>query len=186
MSTVPTVPRQTWLKCFKSLLTRLSEEDRETDQWTRRARRFSTLSGDLILPTENEILDREKSRIELFLFLDTSNSCRTLKKEFFQAAKTVPTKKIALRLFCFDTEVKETTLRSGKLFGGGGTSFSCIESWIQENTVKYPAAVAVFTDGDGDTVSPSKPERWHWFLSKNGTHNYIPKRSKIFNLSDIV
>ena len=90
-------------------------------------------------------------------------------------------------MFCFDTNVEETTLASRKIYGGGGTSFRIIESHIQTlistNGCKYPE-VFVITDGWGDMVKPKFPQKWHWFLTDNGSNNYLPKESNIYNLKD--
>jgi predicted metal-dependent peptidase len=83
--------------------------------------------------------------------------------------------------------VEETSLKSNKIYGGGGTSFNIMENKIQSimksENKKYPKAVFVITDGYGNKVSPEKPEKWYWFLSANYTH-YIPSQSKTYKLSD--
>ena len=88
---------------------------------------------------------------------------------------------------CFDTKVIETNLESKKIYGGGGTSFSCIENYIQsyisKNKLNYPKAIFIISDGMGNSVKPQKPENWYWFLSVNCIR-HIPKKSKFYNLSD--
>lgn len=162
----------------------------EMERWERVNPRYSQIiSNEIHLPTNCKVLDEytEKNKIDVFFFLDTSGSCINLKDRFFKAAKSLDPKKFNIRLFCFDTRVVETTLESGRVYGGGGTSFSIIERYIQtlmlSEKKKYPKAVFLITDGMGDKVQPEKPDRWYWFLSYN-FRNCIPAKSKIFMLSE--
>jgi hypothetical protein len=162
----------------------------ETERWERVNSRYSQIISDKIhLPTNCKVLDeyKEKNKIDVFFFLDTSGSCINLKDRFFSAANSLDPKKFNIRLFCFDTRVVETSLSSGRVYGGGGTSFSIIERHIQSviktEKKKYPKAVFLITDGLGDIVHPEKPDRWYWFLSYN-YRSCIPSKSKIFMLSE--
>ena len=123
----------------------------------------------------------------MWFFLDTSGSCYHLKDRFFAAAASLPERRFNVRLFCFDTAVQETTLASGKIYGGGGTSFRIIEKHIQgeisSKGCKYPE-VFVISDGYGDLVSPQHPSKWHWLLTDNGTKDYISKKSSVHELKD--
>lgn len=163
--------------------------DVEKEQWSRRSRRMNTYYSDMILPSEAEIEDYDKDikKIDVFFFLDTSGSCYNLKDRFFTAAESLPENRFNIRLFCFDTKAEETTLESRRVYGGGGTSFACIEEKIRVETgdKKYPSAVFIITDGMGNKVDPMHPERWHWFLSENNK-KYIPIKSKVYNLDDYV
>ena len=50
---------------------------------------------------------------------------------------------------------------------------------------KYPDAIFVITDGDGNHISPEYPDRWYWFLGGSyTTTRYIPPLSKTFMLKD--
>jgi hypothetical protein len=44
--------------------------------------------------------------------------------------------------------------------------------------------VFVLTDGFGDTIKVDKPEKWHWFLTADGTKLWIDKNCNIYNLKD--
>jgi predicted metal-dependent peptidase len=175
------------------------DHHKELEQWARLNRRFQFLPSKLFLPSDMEIeeIEQEKHRIKVYFFLDTSGSCWGLKDRFFQAAESLPEERFDIRLFCFDTTVQETDLASKKMYGGGGTSFSIIESFIQKNmqkqgdSGKYPEAVFVITDGWGDRVRPAEPEKWYWFISgatpynlKSVVGSYIPAECNIFNLND--
>jgi len=179
-------PKKKWETIVKDWARKYLEAKID-EQWIKPARRFATLSSDLMLPSEDEIDEYEKSRICVWFFLDTSGSCAHLAQRFFNAARTLPEERFDVKLFCFDTQVYPTDLKSGKAYGFGGTSFSCIEDGIQKivqaKESKYPSTVWVITDGYGDHVRPEFPHRWKWFLSEN-YKELIPKESDTYMLSD--
>lgn len=158
-------------------------------QWIKTNRRYATMSRDFFLNSEveDDVKHLSNNRITIFFFLDTSGSCYHLKDRLFRAAESLPIERFDVRLFCFDTKVYETDLKSRKVYGGGGTSFRIIETYIQriikKENIKYPKAVFLLTDGYADLVKPQFPKNWHWFL----TGNYIqciPKESHIYKLKD--
>jgi predicted metal-dependent peptidase len=166
----------------------LKLEEAEKEQWIRKSRRMNSFHNGLILPSNAEIehFHMTKNKVNVYFFLDTSGSCINLAKRFFLAANSLPKEKFNIRLFCFDTRVEETDLKSGKVYGGGGTYFDIIEERIQQEkkeNKKYPAAVFIITDGAGNNVTPEFPNRWHWFLSEDNKR-YIPKQSFVYDLSD--
>jgi hypothetical protein len=159
----------------------------EDDNWTRKARRHFLLTPEFILPAMHD--QEDKNRINLWWFQDTSGSCANFADHFFNAAKTFPENSFDVKMFGFDTRVYK--IDGKNLRGFGGTAFSPIEEYIQDKTkregLSYPDAVFVFTDGCGDHVIPQYPERWYWFLEGSYQNkNCIPKKSKIFQLSDFV
>jgi predicted metal-dependent peptidase len=168
----------------------MKRNDKNHEQWARINRRFVTLSRDMFIPTEMEIdnFEEEKHRIKVIFFLDTSGSCIDLADRFWKAAKSLPESRFDIQLCCFDTSVYETSLKTGKLYGFGGTSFHILEDYIQKykkekNKGKYPDAIFVVTDGYGDPVKPEFCKKWYWFLS----YNYracIPKECNIYDLKD--
>ena len=172
----------------------LHNTSKDKEQWARINRRFANVqslsAGKIFLPTEMEIDTHadEKNRIQVMFFLDTSGSCAHLADRFWKAAESLPEDRFDIRLFCFDTQVYETSFEKRKLYGFGGTSFRIIESYIQndmkkKNTTHYPDAVFLITDGYGDTVNPQRPEKWYWFLSES-YKSYIPSKSNVFMLKD--
>jgi predicted metal-dependent peptidase len=160
----------------------------ENDQWARIARRFEILPSDIFLPSEMEDDAKDFDRIPVHLYLDTSGSCVQYKNRFFRAALSLPKDRFLVKLFCFDTKVKETELTSKKIYGGGGTDFDIIEGNIQKvikaDNTKYPEAVFIISDGHGTDVNPEYPERWHWFLTNRGSRRYIHGKSKTYKLDD--
>lgn len=180
------------------------EKDRDVEQWARLNRRMAMLPKDMFLPTEMEFEDNEKDKVkvDVWFYLDTSGSCYHLKDRFFEAALSLSQSKFNVRLFCFDTKVEETTLESRKVYGGGGTSFDILETEIQnelkkgggikkiangeeiEMITRYPEAVFVITDGYGSNIKMEKPANWHWFITDGGVKTYIDKECNFYNLSD--
>lgn len=160
----------------------------EHEQWARTARRFELLPQEIILPSEMEDEAKDFDRIPVHLYMDTSGSCVRYKERFFRAALSLPKDRFAIRLFCFDTKVKETTLESGKIYSGGGTAFNIIEDNIQKLMKKektaYPEGVFLITDGKGSPVKPQFPERWYWFLTRRASEAYIPETSKKYKLDN--
>lgn len=186
VSTAKIIKKKKWETVIKKWAAQFLKENSEY-QWVKRNRRYSLLSEDLLLPTENETETFQKDRIQVWFFQDTSGSCAGFIDRFFAAALSLPEDRFDIKMHCFDTRVFETSLESRKLYGFGGTSFSCIESYIQnyikKNQLNYPKAVFLITDGYGDRVSPQVPENWYWFLSAD--YRYcIPLTSNIFMLKD--
>jgi hypothetical protein len=162
-------------------------EFHDVEQWARTNRRFTMMNGGLILPTEMELEHDLEGRIQVWFFQDTSGSCSGFTDRFFAAAMSLPEDRFDVKMHCFDTEVYETDLKSKKLYGFGGTSFQCIERYVQnyikKEGQKYPKAVFVITDGYGDNVNPEIPRNWYWFLSNDYRH-CIPKESNVFQLKN--
>ncbi|MBI1973035.1 hypothetical protein HYS50_03450 [Candidatus Woesearchaeota archaeon] len=173
-----------WEKLFKEFNKRMHGDD-DKEQWARPSRRFAALSNDsLMLPTENEEEHYKKEKIEVYLFLDVSGSCRHLGPRFFRAARSISKKYFDIHLCVFSTWVEEISFRNSNLKVGHGTSFSCIERYLRQQSKPYPKYVMVFTDGAGDRVFPKAPNAWHWFLSEITNDHCIPSESKKYKLSD--
>jgi hypothetical protein len=170
--------------------TKFSDKDKYEEQWLRRDRRFESLGTHLFLPMEQKI-EKRRSKIDVWFFQDTSGSCTHSAARFFQVARSIPEDRFNVKMFCFDTKIYPTCLKTGKLYGFGGTQFDIIESYIQQESVqkglKYPSAVFIITDGYGNKVNPELPERWHWFLleKESKTNTYcIPEKCKIYSVED--
>lgn len=184
------VKKRKWETVIKKWASKYVKNDfKDIEQWARTNRRFSLITNDLIIPSEMEIEDDVlyDQKIEVWFFQDTSGSCSCFRDRFFKAAMSLPENRFDIKMHCFDTKVYETNLKTKKLYGFGGTSFSCIENYIQSDIkkrkVKYPKAVFVITDGDAcDYIYPQYPEAYHWFLSHNST-NHIPSKSSRYMLS---
>jgi hypothetical protein len=178
-----------WLKLFKKFFR--EHVDEENEQWAYPNRRFTELPNDLILPSDHEQDNREKNKVSVWLFLDTSGSCYWLKDPFLKAYRSIPKNKFDIRLFSFDTRVEEVDQAGSQIYGGGGTCFAAIERKIVALTnneeKKYPKIVMVFTDGCGTVVKPKFPDRWNWFLPDTPdtyVRQFIPAGSIIHRLRD--
>lgn len=186
MDKKPFPKKKKWETVIRKWAKKFDDDFDTLESWTEANRRIGDLMKHVYLPTE---LDREipsKSRIDLYFFLDTSGSCVHLADRFWKAAKSLPENKFKIHLFCFDTKVYRTSLKSGKLYGFGGTSFDILEQQVQKDITdklikKHPEAVFVITDGYGNNIRPKNPQKWHWFLTGNYTH-YIPKTCKTYDL----
>jgi uncharacterized protein YfiM (DUF2279 family) len=161
----------------------------QSEQWTRKSRRSQEMSSSLFLPSEMEThcFGPEDDKIDVFFFMDTSGSCWSLKERFFKAAGSLNPKKFNTRLFCFDTMVRETTLASRRIYGGGGTMFSILQKFVEEEMrskkIKHPT-VFVITDGYGDSIRTNVPDKWIWFLTSGGSKVWIDQRcSRIYDLA---
>lgn len=162
------------------------------EHWARVNRRLVMIPDDAMLPNEMELQDKEeRGRIRVYFFLDTSGSCASLAPRFWKAAKSLPKARFDRELFCFDTKIYPISAEdeeTGKLRGFGGTSFSAIENFIQQDMkVKkrpYPDAIFVISDGYGDAYSPQNSKAWYWFLAERGSKAYITAGSKVFRLKD--
>lgn len=181
--------KKKWETVIKKWSKKYDKADlQDVEQWARTNRRFSALaSGGLFLPTEMEVEHEIEGKIDVWFFQDTSGSCYHLAERFFKAAASLPSDRFNIRLFCFDTKIYETSLKSGKLYGFGGTYFNIIENYIQgeiaKTKMKYPSAVFVVTDGYGNPVKPQYPKLWYWFLSTD--YKYcIPPECNTFHLKN--
>jgi len=185
--------KQKWETVVKNHSRRLLATDMKLEErWDRIKPLYSPLMSKnrVKLPFETWRIgpvEQEKKGL-IYMFLDCSGSCIHLKDRFFKAARTVDPRKIDLRLFSFDTRTEELDIKTGRVHGGGGTCFRCIEGQIQRcmstDKTRYPDQVFIITDGDGTSVRPEKPDRWIWFLAGEETKRYIPSQSKIYYLKD--
>jgi hypothetical protein len=98
------------------------------------------------------------------LFIDVSGSCRGFVRKFAAEARRIPKQHYDIECWAFDTALIEFDLKGTKVPYGGGTSFHQLEEYLCKRP-KYPDLVFVMTDGDGTTVKPRLPNRWHVFLT---------------------
>jgi len=188
-------PKKKWETVINRWVKKRKVEDYFThEQWLYQNPRNEFIRNEnLYLSTEKDHEDiyLEQDKINIWFFQDTSGSCASYAKRFFKSAMSIPhgpNDKFNVNLFCFDIKVHSVSFDQKKLKGFGGTSFSVIEEYIQneirKNNINYPDSVWIITDGLGNEVHPEYPERWHWFLIDQGSKRYIPQQSKIYNLSD--
>jgi predicted metal-dependent peptidase len=192
IQTPPPKPKKKWETVIKKWAAGFVKATRVKSHWIAKPRRLAHFNqGNMFIPSSFEVSrrNRDDKKIQVWLFQDTSGSCVHLAERFFKAFESLPKDIFEVHAHCFDTRVfplSENDIKTKTLYGFGGTSFSCIERYIQgrvKKGVSYPKTVFILSDGAGDSVKPKNPRDWYWFLSENCTH-YIPKESKRFMLSE--
>lgn len=149
------------------------------EQWIR-DRKYNCISDEFMLSSDRYLDNDEKKKIQVYFFQDTSGSCVHLAERFFKASNTLHPDRFDVKMYCFDTQVYPVI--DGKLSGFGGTSFTCIDEFVNQ-LPKYPDAVFIITDGYGDKVEPTKPGKWYWFLSDQ-YKECIPNKCHTYDLKD--
>lgn len=162
------------------------------EQWLKVSRSHTLLERCLFLPSEVETYQTVKveSKVDVFFFMDTSGSCIGNKDRFFSAAGSLSRSRFNTRIFCFDTEIKETSIDSRRIYGGGGTNFLPIDAFVRQHTKesgKHPN-IFILTDGYGcgNIICPTHPKMWYWFITRNGTTSQIDKKCNTFMLEDFI
>ncbi len=189
VTNIKTNRKRKWESVIKNWALKQSKDFEENEKWGFTNRRYMSIKTNAVIPGEFEEQKKQKSKIDVFFFIDTSGSCIDLKDRFFSVAKSLPKDLFVTKFYSFDDKVYKVDINSNELRGGFGTSFRIIEEEIQKYLTnnpdkKYPNAVFIITDGYGDAVYPQKPKNWHWFLTEFGSKNLLPKESKIFQLKD--
>lgn len=168
-----------WHKIFKHWTEAI---DSVKEDWLRKNRRLASLhNSKFILPCDYEKEDK-KEKAKIYLFLDTSGSCRDMAGDFYDAANSIPKKYFDVKMFGFTTSVYPIV--NNELKGFGGTYFHIIEDFLAKEKT-YPTAVFVITDGEGDRVYPKHPDRWYWFLSKHHSKHFIDPKSHSFLIDNL-
>lgn len=182
------VPKRKWETVVKEW-SQLFRTEHYADQFVQTNRRYAFLRhDDTFLPTEMECDGKDKHRIDVWFFMDTSGSCSHLGERFFAAALSLPLDRFNVKLFCFDTKVYEVDPVKRELFGFGGTAFTCIDAYIRQHMAFAGGAAKapflwVLSDGWGDNVTPERPDRWTWFLTEDN-RSCIPPASKVHMLEN--
>lgn len=165
------------------------------DSWTKDSRRmyeFLNSNSDVYLQSNVEVegIFKDKIYSHIWFFMDYSGSCVSYYQTFLDAARSLNKKNIKVTLYTFDTNTYEVKDGSSSATGGGGTNFSCILNRVEsllKSGEDEPTAIFVITDGwSSDTIYPTTPEKWHWFLTNKSTEQHIPKNSVIHSISDFM
>jgi len=185
--TPPPKPKKKWETVIKKWARRFIVKEKEEQHWLIKPRRTALLDyKSMFFPNDFEIDVKKNSndKVDVWVFLDTSGSCIELKDRFFAAFESLPKDTFDVRPFCFDTKVfklSEADIQKKKLYGFGGTTFSCIENYIQaqikKEGKKFPN-VFVITDGCASSFFCSQPKKWYFFLSQDTTYAIPQKAAK--------
>lgn len=167
---------------WNNILFDITESKKVEENWCKSPRSMIESYPDVILPSY-----KEKEVFDLFIAIDTSGSIdMNALKLFLSLVRNTPSnfkiKAITFDTQCYEFDVKKDT----EVQGRGGTSFTCIEDYIQKNLRKYPKVVVVLTDGCGDMVNPEKPQNWVFMLYGSSDKSYIPKRSKSYSIEKMM
>jgi predicted metal-dependent peptidase len=167
---------------WNKILNNVTQDKKQQDVWTKPNRRLISTYPELLLPSV-ESTERE----DLFIAIDSSGSIDPEKlKLFLSILKNTP-KRFNIHSITFDRKCYFYDIKSNNdPQGGGGTTFSIIENYIQENFKKYPKCVVVFTDGFGNVVTPQYPNRWLWILYGSDTSTRYCDTMKHYQLQDLL
>ena len=177
-------PKQdmTWKSVYLNIPKRALKE-KTHQHWIRPNRRFAMLPNDLLLPTTLETT--EQDIVIAHVYLDSSGSCFNHAKYFLDAALTLPKKLFKIRAFGFGTTVYDIhTKPPYRLQGFLNESYEAVSKHVDEYG-KGVDAIMVFTDGYSQKVEPTQPEKWHWFITPNGTTERISSKCHTYNLKDL-
>jgi len=154
---------------WNKILYQFVDTMRPEDIWTKPNRKLITIYPEVILPSWK---DQEKEKI--FVAVDASASIdKKALSLFVNVLKNTP-KRFEIQAISFDTRCYEYDIMGNDPpKGGGGTSFSIIQKYIDDNLKKEPKAIFVMSDGEGSIVSPKHPERWCWLLYNSCYTGYI-------------
>lgn len=122
----------------------------------------------------------DKAANTYVLALDCSGSIADEDRRRFMAlAQSLPTDKLNIFAMTFSTYALEFDLTAkNPAYASGGTDFTCIQEWINQNVVpeigRYPKAVIVITDGEAQLQQTSDEDlsNWHWLLTPGWDFGY--------------
>ena len=90
----------------------------------------------------------------------------------------------AVHLFGFDCNVYDIPNKPPyNLSGFGATSFQTIADHMEQQPHKVDGSI-VFTDGLAPQAMLTHPKRWHWFITPNGTRQFVDKNAHVYMLED--
>jgi len=155
----------------------------EEESWAHPSRRSFNLTSNskLFLPGTAKLPLKRKLRA--LVLIDISGSCREVSPVFIQLARAIPKEYYDTFTYLFDIRchrVKDLNNTTNIRFGGG-TSYDDFASLEQE---LKPDIAMVFTDGHGTRLNLKSPHLWYFFLTKEFSLNYLPRKVKLFTLSN--
>lgn len=165
---------------WSRLILDIIDAKKQEDKWSRPNRRLGSIYPKVILPKF------EPQEIEhVFVAIDASGSINHDQLSLFVDVVRNSPKRFKIDAVTFDTKVYPLNIIEEDPQGGGGTSFSCVEDYIQKHCKKYPKCVVVLTDGHGSAIRPEFPDRWCWLLTDNSTTTYC-STMKHYNIRDFL
>lgn len=175
--------KKTNSNCWKSLYYNIPKrvyKQRTRSQWIQPSRRSSLLPPDLLIPGDYDFDVRDVVRVNVYL--DSSGSCTHHAKYFLETAMSINAKWFSVDLFAFGTQVYPLPKKPPfHLRGFGNESYQAVSDHV--DTCKNVDAVMVLTDGYSKSVIPKQPNKWHWFITPNGTTKHIDHRCHTYDLA---
>jgi predicted metal-dependent peptidase len=176
---------------LKRTVAKMTEVDVET--FVAKDRRFQSILGnhpDMHLPGNATYEKPKKDKLLVALYIDISGSCVEFIPLFKKILLAFMEEKESLITIAhtFDTSVERVTYDT-HIRGGGGTYFHIIEEnnlKLEAEIGRYPDAVIIITDGEGNKVVPKMPKRWIWLLTPYNMKEYINSASKWYLTKDVV
>jgi len=162
------------------ILFRKVERGKYEDVWSKTNRKLSSFYPDVILP-----YNKPKEVEDIFIAIDVSGSIDYAGTDLFVSLVKNTPKHFKINAVTFNTACYPFDIKSSHYKVGGGTSFNIIEEYIQKNFKKYPKAVFVLTDGEGNAVQPKYPSRWTWLLYGRACDIYCTGMST-YNIGDLL
>jgi predicted metal-dependent peptidase len=168
-----------WKSLYQNIPKRIYT-DKVQQNWVTTQRRFATMDRELMLPSEQEI--DQKDIVSVSVYLDSSGSCIDHAQYFLQSSLSIHKKYFKVTYYGFGTTVYDIPPNPPfKLKGFGNESYQAVSDHVDQN--KSVDAVLVFTDGQSKSVTPRHPKKWHWFITPTGTTSYINNKCNIYELS---
>jgi predicted SprT family Zn-dependent metalloprotease len=195
----PTDEKPNFKKLMKLLIPKkknMKEDDYEA--WVGTHRRYTSFlkqNPNMALPN---IVEEEKfsgkDKKEVWIFMDSSGSCRDMFDTFSNiVVSLLKEKQVNCRAFAFGDDCEEVDIKYHKIsfYSGNDGGFDCIEQKILEimsdEKIKYPDNVVVLSDGGVhfrliDEIA--KPKNWVLLIDNDGCHHLTPKGAKYFVVDD--
>lgn len=172
-------PDNNWKAVYKNIPKSLYKA-KTRSHWISRQRNHLLLPDDLMLPTDWE--DQEEHVVRCHVYLDSSGSCINHAQHFLESSLSLPKKMFDITFFGFGTKVYELQKTPPyALKGFRNESYAAVSQHVDSCRKKLDA-VLVFTDGFSRKVTPKNPEKWYWFITPKGSHNYIDPRCNVYDL----
>lgn len=174
-------PKPSWKRVYKRIPKRILAA-REQTHWLFPDRNQQLILSGISLPGAFEV--DHANRVNVRVYLDSSGSCVEDSRYFLQSALSLPVKLFNVQLYGFHGKIYEIDPKPPyNLRGFGSTSFQAIADHVEQakGTVD---AVMVFTDGYAPGPRNRSPKKWHWFITPDGSANYISDQPNIYMLKD--
>lgn len=127
----------------------------------------------ITLPITREVDHPDGEKPRIFMALDVSGSCSSYANSFVTLARSIPSDRVSLHAATFSTSCHKLDLEKPR-WRGGGTSFNCVEKYIQSNVVpefgEYPKTVIMVTDGYASrpNIATENQNKWVWLRIGGG------------------